>query len=62
MSTPEQLPAYATSPEQAARIRERITAMVASWGPMPTHKVQRAVQLLRPHFAGEEPASRRRAS
>lgn len=62
MTRPESLPAYATTPEQAARIRARITALVASWGPMPTTKVLRSVQLLRPHFTTEEPARRRRAS
>lgn len=58
----ESLPAYATTQEQAARIRARITALVASWGPMPTAKVLRSVQLLRPHFNPEEPAPRRKAS
>lgn len=61
MTGPKPLPAYATTQEQAARIRARITALVASWGPMPTAKVQRSVQLLRPHFT-EEPAPRRKAS
>lgn len=59
-STP--LPAYASSPEQAERIRAQIAALVAGWGPMPADKVLRTVQLLRPHFASEEPAPRRRAS
>jgi hypothetical protein len=61
MTSPEPLPAYASTAEQAARIRAQITAMVAGWGPMPPHLVLRTVQLLRPHIAADI-APRRKAS